>query len=168
MKFSKKDVFTIPNLLSFVRLVLAGMIFYISWHWGLAQKRMLIVCLVLISAVTDMLDGKIARKYHMVSEFGKILDPIADKVTQGVLLICLWQQSPLVKPVLILFLIKEAYMAIMGMKVISTIHVNDGAKWYGKVNTVIFYVIMAILVLIPDIPQRVVNLLFTICGFRIK
>lgn len=72
---------------------------------------------------------------NILSELGKVLDPIADKLTQGVLLICFLYQYKMAKYVLILFLIKESYMGVMGLKTISATRKNEGAMWYGKVNT---------------------------------
>jgi cardiolipin synthase len=100
----------------------------------------------------------------MVSELGKILDPIADKVTQGVLLICLSSEYKLTRALLLFFLVKESYMIIMGARMVVKTQANDGAKWYGKVNTTVFYIVMAILIIFPDLPKTVVNLLILCSG----
>ena len=83
----KKDqILTIPNLLSIIRLL---MIPLIIWLYCEAQQYGLAVIVILLSGLTDIVDGFIARKYHMVSDFGKILDPAADKLTQAALILCL-------------------------------------------------------------------------------
>ena len=161
---SKKDIFTIPNMLSLFRLVLAVLMLQLFYATGIEDKRVRMTVLVLLSAVTDFLDGKIARKFHMVSELGKILDPVADKVTQGVLIICLLTKYKALEFVLPLFLVKEGYMAIAGARVLEKTNKNEGAMWYGKINTVVFYIVMFLLIFIPDMPKEIANILIVITG----
>lgn len=100
----------------------------------------------------------------MVSEIGKILDPIADKLTQCVLIICLLSEYPLLRAVFALFLVKEILVAAAGYKVLAKTEHNDGAMWYGKVNTAVFYAVMVILIFIPGIPYSVANVLIAVSG----
>lgn len=137
---TREELLTVPNLLSTFRLVLAVLFWGIYQRYGgMAENRKLLTGILLLSGITDFLDGKIARRFHMVSEVGKILDPIADKVTQGVLLICFFSEYEVAKGVFLLFLIKECYMSVMGTRAIKRVKKNEGAKWYGKINTAVFY-----------------------------
>ena len=89
----KKDqILTIPNLLSVIRLLLIPVII---WLYCIKKKYALAVGVIVLSGITDVADGIIARTCHMVSDFGKILDPIADKLTQGAIILCLTVQYPL-------------------------------------------------------------------------
>lgn len=160
----KKDIFTIPNILSAFRIVLAGLLLWIFYNPAVKEKRYFLTFILLISALTDFLDGKIARKFHMVSELGKVLDPIADKITQGVLIICLLSEYAALKPVFLLFIIKESYMAVAGLKVISETNQNEGAMWYGKVNTAVFYTVMLLLIFLPNLSKKTANLLIAASG----
>lgn len=160
----KKEVFTIPNLLSMFRLVLACIIPVIYYHSNIDKKIELLLLVIILSGITDVLDGKIARKFHMISEIGKILDPIADKLTQGVLLICLLPRTLMAIPILAMFLVKEAVVAFFGWIVIQKTKRNEGAKWYGKMNTVVFYIIVILLIVFPDMPLIAANSLMCICG----
>lgn len=159
---SKKDVLTIPNLLSFFRLILAVVFLGVFYSPGVENKRGLLALILVISGITDLLDGKIARRFNMVSELGKILDPAADKVTQGVLLICLLSKYEFLKWVFVLFLLKESYMAIAGIKVLEQTNRNDGAMWYGKVSTTVFYAVMLLLVFFPEMPEMAANTLIIV------
>ena len=85
-RLQKKEIFTIPNLLSLFRLCLIPLIVY---EYCSVQNTTLAVLFIALSALTDVLDGKIARRFNMVSDVGKVLDPIADKLTQAALIICL-------------------------------------------------------------------------------
>ena len=160
----KKKIFTIPNILSLFRIILAVIFLDISVKFGIAEKRSTLLIILVISGITDFLDGQIARRFDMVSDLGKILDPIADKLTQGVLLISFLYQYKMAKYVLVLFLIKETYMGVMGLKTIATTGKNEGAMWYGKVSTAFFYVAMVILFLFPQIPVLVAECLICACG----
>ena len=164
INLSKKEILTIPNALSLFRLILAVLMLWIVYDSGIEGKKELMMGLILLSALTDFLDGRIARRFHMVSELGKILDPIADKVTQGVLLISLLSRYKGLGIVFILFLIKESYMAVAGMKVLEKTNQNEGAMWYGKLNTTVFYIAVFLLIFVPDIPEIAANILIVIIG----
>lgn len=161
---TKKEICTIPNLLSAFRLLLAIVILAVSQRYGVEAKRNVLIGLVIVSAITDVLDGKIARKYNMVSEVGKILDPIADKVTQGVLLLCFIKQYSIVRPIFVLFLCKECFMLIMGTRTVIKTQKNDGSLWFGKINTVVFYSVMIILVFYKNISERFAEALLLVSG----
>lgn len=161
---TSKKILTIPNLLSCFRLILAGLFVWVYLKEGLTDGRPWLIAILAISALTDMLDGRIARRFHMISDLGKVLDPIADKVTQGVLILCLPSEYRLMRPILILFIIKELYMAIAGARVLMKTHRNEGAKWYGKLSTAVTYVVMILLFLIPDMPLAAANTLIGISG----
>ena len=159
------QVATIPNVLSFFRLLLAVFFWGIGIRKEFPGKQTLLVGTLVISGITDYLDGKIARKYHMVSEFGKVLDPIADKVTQGVLLLYLLNKYPLLQLTMFLFMIKELSMFLASAKLVKAAGKNEGAMWYGKVSTAVFYVVMIVLVLFPKLQIQTANCLIGISSF---
>lgn len=159
-----KEIMTIPNALSMFRLFLGILFWGIGTGADFAGKQTVLVVTLALSGITDFLDGKIARKYDMVSEFGKLLDPIADKVTQGVLLLYLVNKYPILNMTLLLFFVKEFGMFLANSKLILTTGNNEGARWYGKVSTTVFYVVMIILVLFPSIPLSTANALIGLCS----
>jgi cardiolipin synthase len=163
-KQSPRQIFTIPNLLSAFRVLLALLYLALFLKYGLEEKRVVLTAILLVSAVTDFLDGKIARRFNMVSEIGKILDPFADKLTQGFLLICFLFQYKAAKYVFFLFLIKECYMSIAGLKIITTTGKNNGAMWYGKVSTAFFYFVVILMIVLPGIPNTLAEGLLIACG----
>ena len=84
--FEKKQILTIPNLLSVVRLALIPVI---VWLYSYEKNYYAAIGVILLSGATDIIDGWIARHFNMISDFGKALDPLADKLTQAALLLCL-------------------------------------------------------------------------------
>lgn len=154
-----RRIITIPNILSLFRIALIP---FIVWAYWLGSNYVAIG-LIVLSGVTDVVDGIIARKFNMVSDLGKILDPIADKLTQGAVIICLTIKYKLMSALISLFALKETAMGILGLITIKKVGEVNGAKWYGKVNTVILYLVMGALVLFPNVPLMVANAMMIVC-----
>ncbi len=146
----KKDqIFTLPNLLSIIRLMLIPVIVYL---YCFEKQYFAAVAIIVISGLTDIIDGIIARSFNMVSDFGKILDPIADKLTQITVIFCIATRVSQVWLLVGMFIAKEAVMAVMGMAAIKKLDSVNSARWYGKANTVILYAAMILFVIFPDMP----------------
>lgn len=153
----KKEIFTIPNLLSLFRLVLIPV--YVTVYLNAQEEWQYYVAgaILAVSCMTDLIDGKIARRFHMISTVGKVLDPLADKATQFTLTLCLSVHYPVLRPVLILFVIKEGFQLIMGIVHFRKGKMLPGALMAGKICTTILFVSLIALVLFPGIPHQAVN-----------
>ena len=119
--------------------------------------------LVIISGITDLLDGKVARKFNMVSDFGKILDPIADKLTQAAIALSLQLRFPHMLWMFVFMFVKELIMSVTGA--LSVKYTGDvyGANWHGKVTTVLLYVVMVIHMVWAQMPMTVSYILSALC-----
>ena len=150
--FNKKDLFTIPNIIGYVRILLIPVFcwLYVKGYYGWA------VFTVLFSSFTDLFDGMIARKFNQVTELGKVLDPVADKMTHFALAILLALRYPLMWALLFLMVIKEGYMAIAGLKHLGH-NKLDGAMWYGKVCTATLFAGLFLLFCFYNMPLWLVN-----------
>ena len=157
---TKEQIFTIPNFMSLFRLVLVP---FIVWIYVRGSYDVAAV-LVLVSAVTDILDGVIARKFNMVSDLGKVLDPICDKLTHLALLVCLITRYFYIWMLLVLLTVKELTMGILGTIAIKRRETVHSARWYGKLCTVIFEGSMILLMLFPGIPEPAVIADLALCG----
>ena len=155
----KQDFFTIPNILSLFRLLLIPV--YASLYLNATEKYHFVLAgtILTISCLTDMIDGKIARKYNMITALGKILDPLADKLTQFALTICLSMKYPVLYPVLSLFVIKELFQLVLGIVFLRRGKMLPGALMAGKVCTTVLFVSLILLVLIPDMSHDAVTLI---------
>ena len=158
----KKDVFTIPNLLSMIRLLLIPL--YIVIYLNATEPREFYIAggILVVSCLTDMIDGQIARRFHMISNLGKILDPIADKMTQLALTVCLSIRYPLLRVVLLLFLCKEVFQAIAALIMFRRGKALPGAILPGKICTTVLFVSFIAMVLMPDLDLRIANSIVTI------
>ena len=135
----KNRIFTVPNLLSLLRL---AMIPLLLWLYLKKQEYLLTAVVVALSGATDIIDGIIARKYDLVSDLGKALDPIADKLTQIAMLYCLATSFPEIQILLVLLVLKEVITGIMSLISIGRTGKVEGAQWHGKVTTVLLYAII--------------------------
>lgn len=156
----RKEIFTIPNFLSLFRLVLIPV--YV--HLYLIDEFIAAAIVLALSCLTDLLDGKIARKFHMISTLGILLDPVADKATQASLLVCLSLDYPILFPVLVLLVIKESFQLIAGIIAYLNGKMLPGALFIGKVCTTVLFVSLILMVLIPDMPQAAVDLIAAVDG----
>lgn len=160
----KKEIFTIPNLLSLFRLVLIPV--YVRLYLRAAEpgEYLLAGSVLAVSCLTDLVDGKIARKFNMVSTVGKILDPVADKLTQFALTVCLSLKYPVLLPVLALFVVKELFQAVVGLVHLRKGKMLPGALMAGKVCTVVLFVSLTALVLFPNMDPKIVNVIALVDG----
>lgn len=135
-KDGEDKIFTIPNLLSMFRIVLIipMIVFFLSQNYIGA-----VICIV-ISGLSDMFDGMIARRFNQISKLGKMLDPIADKLTLVAVIICIGILIPNLRLLVIILAAKDILMLIGGAYLIHRGITPPAAKWYGKVATVVFYI----------------------------
>ena len=160
----KREIFSIPNLMGYFRILLIPVF---SWMYCTADSTgdyYAAAVVVGVSGLTDMFDGKIARRFNMITELGKFIDPLADKLTQAALLLCLAVRYPLMRAVLALFVIKEGFMLVMGALLLPRGRKLDGAMWFGKVCTAVLYAVLFLLLLLPGIGTAAANVLIGICG----
>lgn len=160
----KKEVFSIPNLLSLFRLALIPVYAYIYLNATETYHYIIAGTIMAVSCITDMIDGKIARRYNMVTTLGKILDPLADKITQFTLTLCLSLEHPVLMPVLALFVVKEIFQLVMGILHLCKGRMLPGALMAGKVCTTVLFISLIALVLFPNIPPVAVDLIAVIDG----
>ncbi len=160
--FTLQKIATIPNFLSLFRLFLAYAFWQQYIHASTPSEYLFAGSLLVVSGVTDVLDGQIARRFNMVSEVGKILDPIADKVTQAMIMLCLVEKYPLIIFELGLFVVKQIYMSLAGLYILKISGENVGARWYGKINTVILYGCFILMILPLRISIEIGNLLIVL------
>lgn len=134
---------TIPNCLSFIRIALIPVfaVLFVQGH------QLVAVIVMICAALTDLFDGKIARKFNQVSNLGKILDPIADKLSQMAIVIVLlytYWENP-IKYLFFFFIVKEVLMLLGGALLLSKGMRPTAAEIWGKVATNVFYIAMIII-----------------------
>lgn len=158
-KLTTDQVFTIPNILSFFRLLLIPLIVFL--YVGKELYGWTLVVLI-ISLVTDIIDGLVARKLNMVTDFGKFIDPVADKLTQLAVLFCLVTRFPLMWIPIRIMLLKEILQFALRFVVFRYTGEVHSAEWHGKVATFLIYVMMSLHVIWYGITDVVSTLTITI------
>lgn len=161
---NRTKIFTIPNVLSFFRICLIPLI---VWLYCMEHNFLWAGYTLVLSGITDMADGYIARHFDMVSDFGKALDPIADKLTQAVMLICLLIHFPIMIFPLILMGAKEIFMGVTGILIIRKTGNVLGAEWHGKVATCLLYGVVILHMFWQEIPYGVSVIATAACAVMI-
>ena len=144
MKRYLKENLTIPNALSVFRIVLI----YPMVRFLLQQNFLVAGIFLLLSAISDLLDGFIARKFNQITQLGKILDPIADKLTLIAVVVCINILYPDILLFVLPMFIKEILMLCGGALLLNFKLRPPAAKWYGKTSTVVFYASIITLVVL--------------------
>jgi len=142
--------FTIPNIISLARI---AMIPFFIWAF-LAEYLITALIIVIVSGISDKADGVIARKYNMISDTGKWLDPLADKLTQVALCIVMFvvffaSNEPWARFVAWVFMGyvgKEVFMLLFALSMLMMKKVPAAAEIWGKIATLIFYIVMGVLI----------------------
>lgn len=165
-KFSKKDLWGIPNILCYIRFLLIPVFVILYIRANDPWEYLRAAAVVLVSGLTDFLDGFIARRFNMVTELGKIIDPLADKLTQASLIFVLIFKMEIKNMVflLILFVLMQLFLLVAGLVMLKKGTKLSGAKWFGKVSTTVFYGVMIVLISIPTLNSVVTNILMLVCG----
>lgn len=159
-KLTRDQVLTIPNILTFFRLALIPVI---VWLYAFAGWREWAVLVILVSGFTDILDGFIARKFNMMSDLGKAIDPLADKLTQLAVLACLIIDFPLIALPVGIMVVKELSSFILRFILFKRTEQVRSARWHGKMNTALLVAMMVLHILWFDIPALVSNIAIITC-----
>ncbi len=159
-----KDLFknwnTVPNWLSFSRIIMVPIFAYLFLNENINNHIIWSIFVLALSGISDFLDGKIARRFNQVSELGKVIDPVADKLTQITIAVLLYirfssSEETLIKTfswIFLVFIIKEFIMVLFGGIMIAIGLKPSAAEIYGKVATFVFYLVMiALFAFAPDV-----------------
>lgn len=156
MKNWKREILTIPNLLSLFRLVLIPVYMQIYLNDSVPKHYYVAGSILAVSCLTDLIDGKIARRFNMVSNFGKVLDPLADKATQFTLILCLAIRYKVLWLIVGLFIVKEGFQLVAGLLTLRQGKMLKGALFSGKLCTVVLFLSLILLVLVPQLHHNTV------------
>lgn len=159
-KIITKDLMTIPNAISFIRILLITpfVAFFVTGCYIPAAVT------VALSGLSDCFDGMIARHFHQESEIGKVLDPLADKLTLIAIGICLIFIEPYVLPLMIVMVVKDTLMIIGGTIIIKRGIIPPKSVWYGKVSTILFYLTVGAIVLMTILDYHNIALTLSMLG----
>ena len=162
----KREIFTIPNGLSMIRLALIPL--YIMIYLNAHDRLDYIVSggILALSCITDLIDGKVARHFNMVSTLGKMLDPFADKATQFTLMVCLAIRKNLMSLwlLILLFVVKEGFQLVAGGMILRRGKILSGALLAGKVCTAVLFISLVLMIMLPGLPDIAASLIAIVDG----
>ena len=139
-------IWNAPNIITVVRLVVA-FLFIPTYFYEEANGigHTISLSLYVFASVTDVIDGYIARKYSLITEFGKIFDPVADKLLQFIVAACIAFFDPIFIYLAALIFVKEISMAIGAYKLYRD-KVVVSANIYGKMASVVYFLLFFIII----------------------
>lgn len=145
--FTKKEIFSIPNILCYLRIGLVPVFLYTYFHAESSDEHLLSAGILLLSSLTDFLDGFIARKFDMVTDLGKLVDPVADKLTQFVVACTLVYTYPAYVWLVAIIVLKDGMLLFVGWHIYKkkAVHLAQ-AEMPGKIATAVFFVVSILLV----------------------
>lgn len=160
MREASNKILTIPNAISLFRLLLIPIIivFYVVY-----QNYVLSLVFLALSAFSDVLDGFIARKFNMVSQFGRVFDPIVDKLTLVSLLFTLSSTYKIMLLLAIVITVKEVISGIVALVVFSKIKKTINSEWHGKLGTALVYLTIFTHVIFTEIPRAITFVMIGLC-----
>jgi len=167
----KKEILTVPNLLSLFRLLLIPVYVVIYLRADTATDYYIAGAILAVSCLTDMIDGKIARHFNLITTVGKVLDPIADKATQFTLIVCLAMRYHVLVYIIILFVVKESFQLLAGLWLFRKGQMLKGALISGKICTTVLFLSLIAMVVFPTMTERqveiiaVIDLVFMVMAF---
>lgn len=155
----KSEYFTIPNIMGYCRIILIPVFLYLYYHAGSTKDYISAFVVLTISFLSDLFDGKIARKFNMVTDFGKMLDPVADKLTQWSMAIAISFRIPVMMNFVVLFALKEFYMGMMGLYIMKKYHKVNMAQMFGKISTVLIDIGVLVLLFFTGMSVQTANVI---------
>ena len=162
----KEDLINIPNVLCYIRILLVPVfiiLFLKEMYW---QSGIIIM----IATATDVVDGWIARHFNMITDWGKFIDPLADKLMQFAMLIMAIFKNPWISILVGIFALKEAIMLAVGLYIYHKGNNLNGAMWCGKLSTVVLDGCLFLIIVLPTKYIRTANVFVLIAlsaGFLI-
>lgn len=174
MNIDIRDIFKLPNMLSAARILLVPVFVAVFVYEsrradgaaedGRLSGYIIAAAILILSGLTDALDGMIARHFGLITDLGKILDPVADKLTQAAVVFCLifrfkelWQLAAALALVIVA---REITMLWLGVVFLRQGMSLDGAMWYGKLSTIVFYILVIVLIGAPQLSQKAAAAMF--------
>ena len=154
-------IWTIPNILSIFRMVLIPVF---VWTYCGLKNDLATALVLLLSSISDTADGIIARRFNMITTLGKAIDPVADKLTQIAMLLCLLTRFPSLIILFALLLIKEITGGVMSLLILKRCKLVLPADWHGKLTTFLLYATMLLHLLWGSIPESVSNASIAVCS----
>lgn len=145
MKFDRKELFTIPNILTYIRIICVPFFIWLMLDKSIPNNVYIAFGLFLFASVTDMVDGYVARHYNLISDIGKVIDPVADKMLQVSTLLCLTIIGNIHWAFPLVFFLKELYMILGGIAIIKIMKSDyiiqsnffgKGATWLNSLGIV--------------------------------
>lgn len=156
----------IPNTLTALRLFMVPVFvfFYLKGCDGSMPYGVILAAITFIlAALTDMLDGFLARKLGQITDFGKLADPLADKMMQVAAIGCLAYNGRFSLWIFYVYLAKEILLIFGGAKLLKFQKFVVYSKWSGKIATVLLFIMIVVIMVFEEIPKATATKMMILC-----
>jgi cardiolipin synthase len=156
-----------PNILSLIRLCVVPLVPLVYFS-DLPGSHLWAASVYLAAALTDVLDGYIARKYDLITRLGRVLDPLADKLMAFCVLVCLIITQPILFWAGVIFFVKEVLMGVGALVQYKKFNDVLPSNTLGKISTSVFFAVCFLILIFPSLPEtaRVISI-YTAIGLNI-
>ncbi|MBQ7936538.1 MAG: CDP-diacylglycerol--glycerol-3-phosphate 3-phosphatidyltransferase [Clostridia bacterium] len=153
----------IPNFLTILRLFMVPA-FIVSYSYN-EEGRYWAAAIFVLAALTDVLDGYLARKWNQITDFGKLADPVADKMMQLSALACLCISGRIRFWIILIFAMKELLLILGSLRLLNIRKYVVYSKWSGKIATVLLFVAIIVIMVTDEqiLPATYATLLMVVC-----
>ena len=152
----------IPNVLSIIRIGLVGVFVYVFFN-NYPNNLVWALVVFLTAGLTDVIDGFLARKFNWITNLGKILDPLADKLMQCTVLVCMLTKKLIPVWLVVPFILKEFLMLLGGLLVIKKRRVIVVSNIFGKMTVVFFYAAVVFCIAAREFLEQNPVVLYSVC-----
>ncbi len=156
----------LPNILSAIRILLV-FVFVGVFFYEYPNNVLVALLIFLLAGATDVVDGIIARKFNCISNLGKILDPLADKMMQCTVILCFMIKNVIPLWLGLPFILKELVVLVAGLFLYKSNNVVAVSKWYGKFAVCFFYATIAAIVLFDEFFANNEIYLYILCALAL-
>ena len=153
----------IPNVLSCIRILLVGVFVYLFFN-NYPNNIVWAVVVFLAAGLTDVIDGFLARRFNWITDLGKVLDPIADKLMQCTVLVCMLIKDLIPAWLVVPFVLKELLILSGGLFMIKKRDVVAVSNVFGKATVVFFYAAVVFCISARDFLAQNPAVLYVVCG----
>lgn len=151
----------IPNTLTIFRILLIPV--FVAAYFLLPEEYFYVPAIILvISGLTDIADGYIARRFNQITPLGRFLDPVADKFTMAAVMVSLSITHPPLRWFFGIYFVKEISLGLIGLAMLKSWRNSIPAKWYGKATTALLYALLFTVLLYPTIPEWLLIILILV------
>ena len=144
----------IPNCITVFRIILVFVFMYF-FNSGYDNHNIISGIVFIVAGISDVLDGYLARKFKLQSDFGRLMDPFADKLLQITVAFCIASVEKSLMWVPVVLILKELVMILGAARLLKKENIVVSANKFGKISSTLYFLVFMIILFFPDINPQI-------------